>query len=355
MKTIKKYIYLTLAVLFAVSCDSDIEKIVVTGFQAAVLTATAEDVVLSDANSDQLVFSLVWDSGELKTSDPEKYGLASTALTNTLQISVQSDFAKISPFSETSNSVSYTGESLNALALKLGFVPGESSKLYARIKSELGSEIKYSNVVSVSVTPYEASQSGNYLYMATDDLSSFPWKLYSRAEDGKYDGFMQVSQWFNFYLTSEESAEAETIYGSYPEDGGQYKLHSGDDRWKCWISTEGYVYLNADINALTWSETAVNSLTVVGDFNSWSDSATPMTYDEANKVWKVEITTASAEQWGIKILINNSWTFFFGIGDDDGICNLYTADANGFPYTAVGTHTLILDLSDPQTFKYRVE
>lgn len=357
MKTTSLYIgFLLSYCFFLTSCEKDGEQVIASGFQGATLQASATDIVLTEELKNTLVLQLVWNAGELTLS--HGYSAAESSIKTTVQYALDAPFSTVArEIQETSSSLSYTGSALNAFVLAMGLVPDQSSVVYIRIRSNTAAneEPQYSNVIAIPITPYLEMEGGDYLYMATDDLSAFPWKLCSRNEDGKYDGFAEVDQWFNFYLTDEESSNANTIYGSYPEDGHQYVLHSGADRWSCWTSNGGYLYLTADVNTLSWSETVVRSLTVVGDFNGWNASATPMAYNATEKVWTATITTTAAEQWGIKVLINESWGFFFGASGEEGICNLYTSDADGFPYTPVGTHTLTLDLSDPKAFKYTID
>jgi hypothetical protein len=73
-----------------------------------------------------------------------------------------------------------------------------------------------------------------------------------------------------------------------------------------------------------------------------------MSYDAVNKVW-----TATANfqpgQWGnsFQIIANSAWTIVYGDEDGDGILR-----AGEKVYPAAGTHTVIMDLSNPE--KYRI-
>lgn len=338
------------------ACDKAGELVVASGFDNSVLSATAETAVLNEQEKDALALQLSWHIEEIQLSGG--YSGDSGPMRTTVQFSHDQGFSAVARRLEVSGaSLSYTHALLNDLVLALGFEPDESRTLYVRIETQLSANVapQYSNALGITITPYAPSDAADYLYMATSDFSAFPWKLCSRLEDGRYDGFVRVDQWYNFYLTNEESANAETVYGSYPEDGNQYRLHAGTDRWNLWTSNGGYLYLQANLNNMTWSETVINSLSVTGDFNGWSTSATPLTYDSARQVWTATITTTEAEQWGIKILVNENWGFFFGEGPEDGECTLYTADAGGFPYPYVGTHTLTLDLSNPKAFRYTID
>lgn len=352
----KKILFYILSIFLFISCKKEGSQAVLSGFQDGALTATATQLTLSQSAKDSVVLQLMWDAGKLSVSNG--YSVEESLLQTTVQYALDADFSNIKKeVAVTSSAISYTTAVLNNLVIGFGLTAGESGNLYVRLKTTLAANTssKYSNVLTLKITPYEAGSDAAYLYMASTDLTSFPWKLCARNKDGKYDGFVKVDQWYNFLLTNEESNSASVIYGSYPADGNQYVLSAASDRWNLWTSNGGYLYIAANTNTLTWSETVVNSLSVVGDFNSWSTTATPMTYDAVNKVWTATITTTSAEQWGIKVLVNQSWSWFFGTSDEAGVCTLYTADANGFPYTKVGTYTLKLDLSDPQKFKYSVE
>lgn len=347
---------LLVCAVWLTACDKAGELVVASGFDNPTLSATTEAVVLSEQEKDALALQLSWNIEEIQLSGG--YSGDSGPMRKTIQFSHDEAFSTIVRRLEVRNaSLSYTNALLNDLVLSMGFEPDESRTLYVRIETQLSANVapQYSNVLGIAITPYTPAGAADYLYMATNDFSAFPWKLCARLEDGRYDGFVRVDQWYNFFLTTEESAHAENVYGSYPEDGSQYRLHAGTDRWNLWTSNGGYLYLQANLNNLTWSETVINSLSATGDFNGWSTSATPLTYDSARNVWTATITTTEAEQWGIKILINESWGFFFGEGSEDGECALFTADAGGFHYPHVGTHTLTLDLSDPKAFRYTVD
>lgn len=348
--------WLLLGAIAVMACEKAGDTVVATGFAEPGLSATASAVVLDEAEKDGLALQLLWNAGEIQLSGG--YNNGAVAIRTTVQFALDEGFAAVARRQDVASaSLSYTHAKLNELALALGFEPDESRRVYVRVESQLAPNVavKYSNVISVAITPYLPSGAADYLYMANSDFSAFPWKLCSREENGHYDGFVRVDQWHNFYLTNQESDNADVVYGSYPADGNQYRLHAGADRWNLWTSNGGYLYVQADVNALTWSETVVNSLAVTGDFNGWSTSATPLTYDSGRKVWTATITTTEAEQWGIKILVNGDWGFFFGQGSEEGQCTLYRQDAGGFPYLHVGTHTLTLDLSDPKAFRYFVD
>ncbi|MBD1428377.1 SusE domain-containing protein [Sphingobacterium litopenaei] len=350
----KNLILLYTLLLIVCACTKEGDKVIVSGFEAPTLSSTKTQLDLEEVNAQNLALQIVWQQPVLNASQP----ISQKAIKNTLQLSVDQNFSTIGrSIDSDASSISYTHEQLNRILLGLGFAPNEGKTLYARVVSKLANNITplYSNVIPIALKAYQPAENADYLHMSNKDMTQFPWKLCSRNKNGFYDGFVQVDQWYNFYLLDEPSAAASKIYGSYPADNGQYKLHAGDDRWNCWTNNGGYLYISADVNKLEWKEIVISSLSVTGDFNGWSTSANSMTYDAQAKVWKATITTTAPEQWGMKILVNESWSWFFGTAENEGECTLYGADASGFKYDKVGTHTLILDLSDPKAFKYSIQ
>lgn len=352
----KIYYHLVVGILFTLltSCEKEGGRPVITDVGSATLKASKTAVQLDATTPKAVALQLMWNMPEPQSVEK----IAQSQMKNTIQFSTSESFAAIGRSVDVlSASISYTNQQLNNMVLALGFVPQEPQAIYVRVVSQLATNVEplYSNVIELTITAFEELQDGDYLFMANGDFSAFPWRLCSRLENGVYDGFVQVDQWYNFYLTSEASDDAATIYGSYPVDGNQYVLYTGDDRWNCWTNNGGYLYLKADINALSWSETVVRTLSVTGDFNGWSTSANPMVYDREQQIWTATITTTAPEQWGMKVLINESWNWFFGASETEGACNLYTTDADGFAFDQVGTYRLILDLRDPKAFRYHVE
>lgn len=354
MKKLYDYVVVGFILLLLAACEKEGGTPTITGVEPATLTASKTEVPLEATTPKAVALQLMWNISELQSTET----IALSQMKTTVQFSTNASFASVGRSVDVvSASLSYTHQQLNSMVLALGFVPLEQQPIYARVVCRLAPNVEplYSNVLELAVTAFEPVEDGDYLFMANGDFSAFPWKLCARLEDGIYDGFVQVDQWYNFYLANEASADAQTIYGSYPVDGNQYVLYAGDDRWNCWTNNGGYLYLRADVNAMAWSETVVRSLSVTGDFNGWSPSANPMVYDQEQQVWTATITTTAPEQWGMKILINESWSWFFGGSETEGVCNLYTADADGFAYEEVGTYRLILDLRDPKAFRYSVE
>lgn len=354
MKRIYNHLLIGFLLVLLASCEKEGGSPTVTGIESATLSASETEVLLDATTPRAVALQLMWNLPEPQSTEK----IAQSQIKTAVQFSTSESFTTIGRSVDVlSASISYTHQQLNNMVRAMGFTPHEPQAIYARIVSRLAPNVdpRYSNVIELSITAFEDLQDGDYLFLADEDFSAFPWKLCARSEDGVYDGFVQVDQWHNFYLANEPSEDAATIYGAYPVDGNQYVLYTGDDRWTCWTNNGGYLYLKADVNEMSWSETVIRTLSVTGDFNGWSEAANPMVYDREAQIWTATITTSEPEEWGMKVLINESWSWFFGGSETAGECSLYTTDADGFAFDQVGTYRLVLDLRDPKAFRYRVE
>lgn len=351
MKSLNLYIFLLLATLLGMSCENDGDRVVLSGFQEAELKATATNVVLSNENSGKLVFSLMWDAGQLQNTYSERYGISATALTTTLQFSTQNTFSEVKEVVETSSSKSYTGKALNSLALSLGLETGKAATIFIRLQSSIAANIQplFSNVIELTVTPYEEIA---FLYMPGDlsgGWDKYTTKVCSRAGNGEYEGFVEAAQWNNFKFTTEMSSTSGITYGSSPTD--LYALDDSKDQWNIWFEEGGYFLIKANTNTMKWSKIAITGFYITGEFNGWNPTANAMTYDSAKKRWTItcNITTTL---YGIQILANGDWAMAYG--DDNKNGELTLGGAN-IVINEPGTYTITMDLSNPEKYTYTIK
>lgn len=336
--------------LFLASCDSDVEKVKILGFEEAELKSTASEVVLSSATAEKLVFSLMWNAGELTTTGSDDYGVTPNTLVTTLQFSTQSTFEDMTEVAEKSSAKSYTGKALNALALGLGVKPDETQTIYVRLKSALGANIEplFSNVIEVKVTPYEEVA---FLYMPGDlsgGWDSYTTKLCSPEGNGIYQGFIDAGAWANFKFATEPNNTTATVYGSAPDQ--LYALDNSSSQWNIWFDEGGYFLVEANLKTMSWKKTAVTGFSVTGEFNGWSLATDKMTYDSAQKVWTVTCDITNT-QYGIQIIMNDNWDLKYG----SKAAGELVAGGTNITIDKVGTYTITLDLSNPQKYTYSIQ
>lgn len=102
----------------------------------------------------------------------------------------------------------------------------------------------------------------------------------------------------------------------------------------------GLYILNVGLDALTYETTAVNSVSYAGLNDDWS--VKPMSATDTAGVFSAVVEKTANTPWGVKILINESWSVFFGGGNGT---LLYGHDGfDGDNDLANGTYLLTVDL-----------
>ena len=352
MKKFISNIFAFSAALFLLSsCNSDIEKnyISVPKDGDIVLKASATDLVLSSKDaSSHTALKLEWDSLTYGISTPVNY---------TIQIdTLNGDFSN--PVSEEAAvdiySISYTDSLLNKKMLNLlKLTGGVQSKIKVRLKANLqyGAYPVYSNTLTINVTPYVVAKEVSYLYMpgiVGGDWNNYSVKICSQNNDGLYEGYVEAAQWANFKFTNKADGTG-TYYGSAPN--ALYTLSSASDMWNIWFDEGGYFLVKADLNSMSWSKKAVSSFAVTGEFNNWSITANPMTYDPTRKVWTATCNISTV-LYGIQIIGNADWAFKYGDTDKNGTLIL---GGSNITIAAPGTYTITMDLSNPAKYTYKIQ
>ncbi len=136
---------------------------------------------------------------------------------------------------------------------RLGLEGGVKATVYVRVKSSLGANIepKYSNVLTISVTPYLIDLTvGYYLDEGQNETGII---LSSPEANGIYSGFVGAASWGHFWLREGNG----TIWGNDGVTGTAFVLGNsttGIDIWNCWYpGVTGCYYVTVDTPANEWS------------------------------------------------------------------------------------------------------
>lgn len=347
---------LLLSLIFIGSCtDNDPKYIAKTPAEDEfVLSASNETIVLNGIGAGKhTAVTFQWDSLVYGVSTPVIY---------TIQMdNSNGDFS--TPLEEeislNSYEISYSDSILNKKCLNLlKLNAGVVNEVKVRMKANMafGNFPVYSNVLIVKITPFSVEKIISYLYMPgapSGGWNNYSTKICSRNNNGLYEGYVKAAIWDNFKFTTNESFDTGSVFGSDPS--ALYKLSDNTTtQWNIWFDAAGYFLVKADLNTMSWSKTAITAFCVTGDFNSWSLTANPMTYDEINKVWTANCNISTIG-FGIQIIGNGEWAFKYG--DSDGGQNageLTLGGANIMP-TVTGIKTVTMDLSHPEKFTYKIE
>jgi len=347
-----------LGMIFINSCTDNDPKYIATAPAAGEfkLTTSLDSIVLHELSAGaHTAITFQWDSMVYKIS---------TAVTYTIQIdTLNGNFT--SPLEEeiatNKYEISYSDSILNKKCLNLlKLKPDVENLIQVRIKANMafGNMPVYSNVKTLKVKPYSVKKIVSFLYMpgiVGGDWADFSTKICSKNNDGKYEGYTYAAGWANFKFTTNADFATGTIFGSVPNS-----LYSLSDntatQWNIWMDSgdPGYYFVKADLNSMTWSKTAITSFCVTGDFNGWSLTANPMTYDAVNKLWSANCNISTIG-YGIQIIANGDWSYKYG--DNGGGKNsgeLTLGGANIMP-TATGTKTVSMDLSHSEKYTFTIQ
>ena len=170
----------------------------------------------------------------------------------------------------------------------------------------------------------------DYVYIAgtADGWSGNGGKLASVKEANDYYGFINATG--EFKIQKNQGSWA-TNWG-----GSNGTLVAGGNN----IAANGFVYVNANLNNMTYSVTEITSMGIIGDATAggW-DTETALTYNAENNTW--EATDVVLTAGSIKFRANNGWDINFG-GALDNLVN------NGDNITVeAGTYKVVLTLVCP--------
>lgn len=318
------------------------------------VSASSENIVLLENGAgDRTAITFQWDSLVYGVSTPVIFTLQMDTLNGDFTTPVE-EYVALNNYQ-----FSYSDSILNKICLnQLKLEPDVENVVKVRVKANLayGNMPVYSNVLNIKITPYTVAKILSFLYMPGDvsgGSSNFTTKICSRNNDGLYEGFVKAAIWNNFKFTTQESFSTGTVFGSDPSS--VYKLSdNAATQWNIWFDAGGYFLVKANLNTMSWSKTEITSFSVTGDFNGWSLTANPMTYDETTKAWTANCNISTIG-YGIQIIANADWGFNYGDnegGKDTG--ELTLKGANIIP-TTTGTKKITMVLSNPEKYTYKIE
>lgn len=206
----------------------------------------------------------------------------------------------------------YTGSVVNETAgAGISFEDGDGNAVGPEATLENASKYNITlNLVtgecSLEEVTYEVAKTlGLYYDSSYDYLQA---TLYSGYDDGGalsgvYSGlFYKGADDWNFYGLDGNGV----AFGVNTSTWDQFSVLNGSTG-NFWVTSPQKTYFYAfDTPNETWSEEEVTSLSLTGDFNSWSLEDTKFT-DNADGTWTLTDVELVAEQWGPYIVVNGDW------------------------------------------------
>lgn len=365
----KLYKYLSVALLtllaaVMLSCDEDGNHLY-GNFNGEIDLSGSDRVVIDLSEPNALALTLYWDGQAALSLTDKRYKASEKAVTVSVQLSATEDFSTVYEYVPGDNNSHFqlTHSTLNNALMRLGYEGNVEAPLYVRIRSRLANNIEdiYSNVIVVKVVPYTVDSTVAFVY--DKDKNDTGATLWSRNDDGVYEGFIGASSWFNWYLRDATGV----WYGNYGEDGREFEITSstsGIEQWNFWYPGQAgsfYTIVNTQEDENWWSALWLPSLTVAGDISG------DMTFDRNANTWRLAFTatpgtahitiSGTGKQYNVETGTDDAAAIETPVafsGNADALS--FGADASEITLdiSATGEATLELNLSNPQQWTLTV-
>ena len=365
MKNITKSL-IALFTILAISCSSDDveDRPVVTPIDAPVLLAPEENnsYTLAIENAANQAERFVWTSANFDQDVAINYNLELDKAGN--EFANPQDLGSVIGSTQLSVSV----ETLNTKVIAAGGEAFVEGTYEVRVKASVNDtfEAMYSNVATITVTPYVAIIPPLYLVGAPqayyglgswDNTTAIELRYIGNGTTKVYEAYVKVAAGEGFKFIGEQGTWDNGNYGviggvqdgNLENSGGSADIKvagesgSGEDGiYYVWVNLDTMKY---DFVKMNWG--------IIGDATAgaWA-SETPMTYNFAENKFTISTTLATG---GLKFRSANTgatgnfgnyvgggeWKFNVGVSDPTVV---YNADSGNFPITA-GTYNLELTIN----------
>lgn len=361
----KKTVYtaLSLLTLSLAACESDMDRVYMSPEDPVLLAGANQDIVLNEETPEALVMTVYWSGdGRIRLSDDNLQAPVNAAEL-TIELADNDRFADLTqvPVGKGVYEYSFFSEEFNKLVTAMGYAPGVSNPLWVRVRSTLAPNMEplISNALKVNVTPYVQSTSASLLYFSGlvnwdgwDDYLT----LYDKSTMSFGGAHWIDSEWgYRVYTEPDWNAAYKAADGAEPLSG---TLVFADSDGNVPAPEKGLYVMDFHMNDLSYRLTKVESVSFTGANDDWS--VRPMTQSADNpEVFTAEFEKTAETPWGVKVLINESWSLFFGRGEAQGTLYLGFTDAtSGFEgdndFEIGQTLVLTVDLGK-QTYSYSVK
>jgi hypothetical protein len=343
MKTIltRHLVLSSIALLMLLGCKKNDLLVTSNGGKAGALTSSATTLVLQKAH--------LTDTNKVITFSftQADYGYNGAAISNTLQIDKAGDnWANPTSVTLAAKVLSqgYNTADFNNLLLKLGLTGGTSASINVRISQAISSTtFVYSNVVSMTVTPFNLT---SWLYLVgqfNGYSTTTPDSLFSATSNGVYTGIINVTTGNTRFLVL-PAKNFNNKYATVTNPPGgtatsityatEYVSSGGNDLYT--PSTPGYYFITLNTDANTISIVPANTYSVIGataaDAGGYNIDVPLTTYvNDGVTGWQGIVAFRAGD---FKIRQNNDWTYSWGtVSPADGV-TLTDNNGGNIPITA---------------------
>ncbi|MDH6253245.1 hypothetical protein M2347_002972 [Chryseobacterium sp. H1D6B] len=368
MKHLFKILTIAFIGFLIVSCDKDEDQAVVNEVNQGKLSSDKTTVVLSEIIGGDAAINFTWVkpafSVAIVPAQQLEFGIKGKNFKDSAGFDAGNDLTA-SPI---------THAQLNAIMFNLGAVPDAANQIEVRLKTIAGSAFFYSNVITLTVTPYTPNPDlvypkinvpGGYAGAAgyANWTPANSPNLFSPEKDGKYRGFIHIAD-----LTGEGAQYKFAINEDWPGNKGDDGTNTGKlkaDGSNVLAPAVGTYYLKVDWAGNTYSAVKTD-FGIIGDATptGWN-SDTDFVYNPATK--KYEIASIQLLSTGVfKFRANDDWIIKFQPASADQTLtsgtavqtylnaeNTVTGDP-AYKVTAAGNYKIELDLHNAAYYKLTI-
>lgn len=315
--------------------NSNVLQVVVTPYGDVTLKASSTSVVCTAATSSQVGTSFTWNAAFNGYSGVKMYQLQYAKGGTSFAAPTSVDMSTLTK--------SFTQLELNKIALTYGVGAGTTGPVDFRIKAtnESGT-LLYSNLVTISITPYVAYNSIGII----GDATPGGW---GTDTDLRRPDLDKPTEWTAIV---------------YLIGGKEVKFRADDDWATNWgtssggnipVSTTGYykVDFNAGSGAYAFtlvSTTVFNSVGLIGAQSNWSTEIATLTMDPTNnQVWTGTIALTVGE---LKFRANQDWGYNWGIssGAAKNLSGYGVNNGSNISIATAGTYFIYINVATGDYF-----
>lgn len=341
MKNTGIYLFVLAAILL-LGCEKDETKLVFSGGTAPDLSASATDIQMSPADSNNTVLTLNW-------TDPN-YTVDGSKTTHNVNYTVSfdlasNDFAAPEQIRVTNAlSLPFTGKALNSLMSDLGLE--DTTQNYAvavRVTSALylGSTALNSDVQNLTIKPYSTKPTAKYpvpdnLYLVGDATAGgwdnpvpVPSQQFTKLDEFTFGGIFNLTggnkylflpvngDWGHKYASPNASAPGASEGGDFiPDDGQDIPAPANSGLYKIVVDFVKGKYTVTEVTSTP--DIPPSELFIVGDATAggW-DNPVPVPSQQFTQVSNsgFEITVDLANGKYLFLPVNGSWDHKYAIAD----------------------------------------
>ena len=347
--------------IFAVSCNTDDveDRPVVTAGDAPVLQAPEEGnvYVLNPETMDILAERFVWSAADFGEGIIPQYAV---------EIDMQGDnFDSPITIGLTEGTTQFAASHavMNAALLQLEAAPFEAGNFEVRVRASVGSEVLYSNVVEMIITPYSTETPLLYLRGNFTDASGYgpnwgdnttpPFIAAEAFGSTSFEGYIYMNDAAPEFKLIPQNVGFDNDYGDAAPTGMSNVLSQDAEQSNIKAPGAGYYWVkaNTDPTIMSYSVVMTNwAVTGSATPNGWPDGGVTdydLTYDPATKKWTTTLQLSAGE---LKFRANDDWAINYGDAGGDGTLDFN--DGTNIQVASAGLYLITLDLSNPRNYTY---